>query len=606
MQAHRGPDGQGDLITSLGPSHLLLAHQRLAIIDLSVAGNQPMEEPEGKGVLVFNGELYNYIELRDQLESVGERFQTSSDTEVLLTALRYWGFEEALKRFTWMGAFAWLDRIGQKLHLARDPFGEKPLYLFRKNGALYFASELKTLLKLADTRLPLNMRVLADYLAYNLIDTTEASIFEGVNQLPAGHCLSVSGDAPDIGEPKRYFRASDNPPEVVGNIDDFAEEVRHRIAESVRLRLRSDVPVAVLLSGGLDSSTLAATAMKLEQSDQQIKLFSVVSDDPASDESPFIDCMAAHLDRPVTKVQLDFDPATVADLLELTTWHNDHPVPYLGNLYHYLLMRKAQEHGITVILSGQGADELFCGYGKYVWFNLLISVRNYQPMAATKWAWHMRQQGHISLSHVLLINAKRYVKQLIPAIGAGLGKDLRGELLKSVAPSDLGVGCTDITSRQILDIENLSVPHLCHTEDRMSMACSREIRLPYLDPGLSSLMLSAPTSYKLHNGWTKYALRRAAEGLLPDEITWRKDKRGFNVPEGPLLRGPVGEFIQKRMTPDSLVFKHGFVDHERWLRLFQAFRSERFEASNVAPRELWAPWALETWLQKFEPWINMP
>lgn len=604
LQIHRGPDGKGDMTTALGPASLTLAHQRLAIIDLSNAADQPMEDPDGKGVIVFNGELYNYVELRAELEREGQHFRTSSDTEVLLTALQHWGLEDALGRFVWMGAFAWLDRTGESLNLARDPFGEKPLYLFRKAGTLTFASELKTLLKLVDQRFPLNKRVVADFLVHHLTDTTEASIFEGIEQLPAGHFLSITGDAPHVGEPKRYFRASDRPEPAASSIDDFAEEVRHRVSNSVRLRLRSDVPVAVLLSGGLDSSTLAATAVQQEQGERQIQLFSAVSDDPDSDESPFIDRMADHLNRPVTKVRLDVDAASVAKLLELATWHNDHPIPTLGNLYHYLLMQRAQEHGIKVILSGQGGDELFCGYEKYVWLHLFIFMRNRQPLAASKWAWHMRQQRHLMLNRALMVSAKRYVKQMVPSLGDSLGRDLRGEALRDVDPSDLGVGSADIVSRQLLDIEHLSVPPLCHTEDRMSMACSREIRLPFLDPALASLMLSAPVDYKLRNGWTKYALRRAAEGLLPPDITWRKDKRGFNVPDGPLLRGPVGDLIETYMTPDSLVFRHGLIDHELWSRRFEAFRSGRLEASNIAPRELWGPWALECWMRSFEPWID--
>src|SRR5918996_3756468 len=166
FQEHRGPDGRGELSEQLGPAHLLFAHQRLSIIDLSPAGAQPMEDPAGRGAVTFNGELYNYLELREELQAAGERFQTASDTEVLLKALHHWGPQSALARFNWMGAFAWVDRLGRRVVLARDPFGEKPLYVYRSPGTLLFASELKTMLCLVGRRFELNPSVVTDYLVH--------------------------------------------------------------------------------------------------------------------------------------------------------------------------------------------------------------------------------------------------------------------------------------------------------------------------------------------------------------------------------------------------------------------------------------------------------
>jgi asparagine synthase (glutamine-hydrolysing) len=605
FQEHRGPDGRGELSEQLGPAHLLFAHQRLSIIDLSPAGAQPMEDPAGRGAVTFNGELYNYLELREELQAAGERFQTASDTEVLLKALHHWGPQSALARFNWMGAFAWVDRLGRRVVLARDPFGEKPLYVYRSPGTLLFASELKTMLCLVGRRFELNPSVVTDYLVHGLIHTSEASILNGIVQLPAGHYLSVTGEHPDAGEPRAYFRLETSSAAIPDDPDEFAELVRSLVLDSVRLRLRSDVPVGVLLSGGLDSSLLAAAAVQNEGCGPGIRLLSVVSDDPASDESPFIDQMAAHLQRPVIKSTLSFDPAAVTNLLEEVSWYNDHPVCYLGDLYHYLLMEQAREHGITVVLSGQGADELFCGYLKYPWLQLLALMRTGRPFAALRWLRQLHRTGWLA-SNIQPADAKRYMRQLLPGMGAAWGRDMRGQRLLGAEPADLGVHGTDIAQRQALDVQRLSVPGLCHIEDRMSMAFSREVRLPYLDPHLARLMLAAPVEHKLQDGWTKYSLRRAAHGLVPPEIAWRRDKRGFSVPEGPLLKGPVGDFIESYLTPDSLVFQHGFIDRERWLARFRAFRSGGGAARWTSPREIWAPWAMEVWMRRFHDWLALP
>jgi asparagine synthase (glutamine-hydrolysing) len=605
LQAHRGPDGRGELREQLGPARLVFAHQRLSIIDLSPAGAQPMEDAVGCGAIIFKGELYNYIELREELQAAGERFRTASDTEVLLTALHHWGPDAALARFNWMGAFAWVDRLGRRVVVARDPFGEKPLYVHRSPGTLLFASELKTMLRLIGRRFDLHPGVVADYLVHGLIHTSEASIFSGIAQLPAGHYLLVRGEQPDAGEPRAYFRLETSGARIPDDPDEFAELVRSLVLDSVRLRLRSDVPVGVLLSGGLDSSLLAAAAARHEGSGPEIRLLSVVSDDPATDESPFIDQMAAYLGRPVIKSTLGFDPAAVTSLLEEVSWYNDNPVCYLGDLYHFLLMERAREHGITVVLSGQGADELFCGYLKYPWLRLIALMRTGQPLAALRWLGQLHRTGWLA-SNSQPAEAKRYLRQLLPGMGGALRQDMRGPGLLGAEPADLGVRGTDIAQRQVLDVKRLSVPGLCHIEDRMSMAFSREVRLPYLDPRLARLMLAAPVGHKLRDGWTKYSLRRAAHGLVPPEIAWRRDKRGFTVPEGPLLKGRVGDFIESYMTPDALVFQHQLVDRARWLTRFREFRSGAAAARWTSPREVWAPWALEVWMRRFHDWIALP
>jgi asparagine synthase (glutamine-hydrolysing) len=381
------------------------------------------------------------------------------------------------------------------------------------------------------------------------------------------------------------------------------QDVRRLIFDAVRLRLRSDVSVGVLLSGGLDSSILAAAAIQQEDMASPVQLLSAVSDDPASDESNFIDRMALHLDREVIKVRLTAEPEGIASLLECISWHNDHPVPYLGNVYLFMLMQEARARDIKVILSGQGADELFCGYGKYPWLMLINMLREQRLVAAVHFARRLHRNGFFA-SNSKLAEAKRYLRHLAPWLGRRLSIDPRGDQLVGFHPVDVVASPRNIVQRQVADLVRLSVPSLCHIEDRMSMAWSREVRLPYLDTRLVEAMLAAPDEHKLGEGWTKYCLRIAGEELIPAEIAWRRDKRGFSVPEAPLIMGSLGDRIGADMTPGGLVFTNGFIDYDRWQQLWRTFRERRPGWRRIASRELWAPWALEVWLRRWWEWIE--
>lgn len=607
VQAHRGPDDSGLETFRSGRNTLVFGHQRLSIIDLSDAGHQPMTYGEGQGSITYNGELYNYIELRDELRQTGEQFTTQSDTEVLLAALHHWGARRALEQFNWMGAFAWFDRSGAKLVLARDAGSEKPLYYWIDKRRLVFASEIKTLLTLAGQKFSLDRDVVGQFIFQGLTDASTQTFFRGIRQLEAGTFIevSMSGDCSNL-QPVRY-----TPPVYPGDpgtmsLPDCIDEVRRLFIDSVQLRLRSDVPVGVLLSGGIDSSAIAAVTHSLKGSQNAPQLLSAISDDPRFDETTHIAVMERFLGQQAIKVTLRTDPQTLLQDLATINWFNDAPVTGLSTLAHYRMMEQARKLGLTVILSGQGADEILLGYRKFLGFYLQSLVRRGQYMLAL---------GVLSrfLANRTIINqfsfgdAKRYLPFLsvFNSLFAGGGSDesTEGAWLRGWQPMIIGLGAGSLVDRQLLDIRNFSVPALCHYEDRMSMAMSREIRLPFLDSRLIDLLLRAPDDYKLRKGWTKYVFRKAMENDLPPEITWRKDKMGFSNPQGEWLKHELRIQVSEAFAPDSLIAQNNIVNSEALLRKYERYRTQPPSGGTIWYREIFAPFSLEIWMRQYDAWI---
>jgi asparagine synthase (glutamine-hydrolysing) len=594
VQQHRGPDARGSWKGIVGAQSVSLGHQRLSIIDLSDAGLQPMRDRETGGqILIFNGEIYNYIELRAELEREGERFRSRTDTEVILAALHRWGIKDAHERFNGMWAFACVDLDRRRLLLSRDRGGEKPLYYCIVDGRLLFASEIKTLLTLSNRRFSVNADAAAQYLEQSLLDTGEETFFSGIRKVPAGHYGVIDLDA---GTPHLHIEPYWTPNAEAGDVGplpEFIENLRSTFEDSVRIRMRSDVPVGVLLSGGIDSSAIAAAMARVSEG-ADLNLLSAVSDDPEYDESPFIDRMAGFLDRPVHRVRLEIGPDNAIPLLECASWHNDEPIGSFANVAHYQLMERARDLGITVIMSGQGADELLCGYKKYLGFYAEWLVRNGKPIRAAKVLAGFAKNRTI-LTQFRLTEARAY----LPAFLSRHRESVLGAATRDYERIGLGVGSGTLQERQVQDLTRFSIPILCHTEDRMSMARSREIRLPFLDVRLMETLLAAPPEYKLQKGWTKYAFRKAMSGLLPPEITWRKDKLGFVNPQARWLRGRLRPVVLNLFGPESLIFRERLVDRDALLARYEQYCREP-EDRGVYFREIFSPLALEIWMRQFE------
>lgn len=597
VQLHRGPDCQDSNILQSGNFHVGLNHQRLSIIDLSNAGKQPMYSSSKDSLIAYNGEVYNYKELRSDLSI---HLKTNTDTEVVLEMLEKHGLKASLNSFNGMWAFSWLDINNKKLYLARDRAGIKPLYYsIQSDGSLIFASEIKAVLAASNDKYALNHQVIGEYICQSQQDTTTNTFFEGINSIPAGHYaeIDLSSDKLDVNTFK-YWDVFDNPSTL--SFDEAKKRAKELFHDSVKLRMRSDVPIGVTLSGGLDSSAIAVKMKSLLSEGQTLNVLSAVSPDSKQDESEFIDIMGDHLKCVVHKVSLGWEPEEAIKLMRKVTWHNDTPLGSFSNIAHYLLMKKANDIGITVILSGQGADELLCGYKKYLGFTLQDHLRNHRytkflTLGASFFA------NRSILNQFNFQEAKRY----LPSRFTKKDTDIRGSALLNYKPVSLGLQKhQSLQQRQAHDLSKYSVPFLTHYEDRMSMAWAKEIRLPFLDYRLMELFINLPTHYKLDKGWTKYIFRKAMEKDLPKEICWRKDKQGFVSPQESWLRHELKEEVLSIFNDDALIFKYNLVNKSLLLEKYKAFCTQKDNKGAVWYREIFNPLALEIWLQTFQEYIQ--
>ncbi len=545
LQRHRGPDGEGFYDTP-GAS---LGHCRLAIIDLSDAGHQPMRDPSGRYCLTYNGEIYNYLELANELRALGHRFHSHSDTEVLLTAYRQWG-EACLARLRGMFAFAIWDEQERRLFAARDRLGIKPFHYWTDGqGRLAFASEIKALLALVPT-VRVNRRLAQAFLAWNLLDHEAAeTMFEGIWRLPPGHALTWE---PDRGlSLQRYWHLEVNndletPPACQAAL---IAEFRARFEESVALHLRSDVPVGTCLSGGLDSSSIVCTVSAelhrrgIWREDWQ-HTFSACFDDPRLDERPYIAAVAE-----ATGCQTHFVFPRGEWLqrdLHALLWHQEEPVGGFGVYSQYCVARLAREQGLKVLLDGQGADEQLAGYRKFI----LTYVR--QLLRARHYLRAMQETLAFAASPAILrtsslVDGRRYLFRSAPELTQLWPADTLPE-----RPATLGLG--DGLGRRIeADLLHFSLPPLLRYEDRNTMAFGIESRVPFLDHVLVEWLATLPADMRLRGGWTKYILRQALADVLPAKIRARKSKLGFATPDSAWLAGPLAEWLRSTLhTPQYL------------------------------------------------------
>jgi len=598
-QLHRGPDAQSRRVWTIGNWQVGFAHQRLAIIDLTPAGIQPMSHDGGATWISFNGEIYNYLELRSELQARGHIFSTSTDTEVALVAIQEWGFEQALNRFNGMWAFAWLDTARGLLRIARDRFGVKPCYLLRSPRRLMFASEIKTLLATSGERHAVDRVAVSAYLDQLQVDFDNRTFFEGIHKVPPAHFVQVDLRSSNLElSITRYWSLLPRVSALPTRLDDAVDAVQSLLDDAVRLRLRSDVPVGILLSGGLDSSAIAG-AVHAAQSGREVVLLGAVSDDPAVDESAFMRRVARHLGQRLLEVRLELDRRSLLELIRRVTWQNDEPVGAFSCVAQYLLMQQARATGVTVLLSGQGADEAFCGYLKYLAFYVQDCIRR------GRYAQTLRTlAAHLHRGTVLREFSVAAARRYFPAAMRSAAHSLRGPALTEPPQLDLTLARgVDVNQRQVLDFERYSVPAITHWEDRNSMAFSKEIRNPFLDYRLVQLGVALPMEFKVRHGWTKYVLRRAAESRIPSEICWRRDKKGFTTPDANWLRRELRPAVEHITNGEARSVRAGLIDPAALARRYKGLLASR--GPSLTSREVFQCLSLESWLESFEPYLSL-
>jgi asparagine synthase (glutamine-hydrolysing) len=501
-QHHRGPDAHG---IYLDPKQRAgLGHNRLSIIDLSAAGQQPMSTPDGRFQLVFNGEIYNYLELRAELADYPYRSQT--DAEVVLAAYQRWG-KACLDRFLGMFAFLLWDEQEQCLFAARDRFGVKPLnYHFGNDGTLLIASEIKAL-HAACVRAEFDPVTWATYFASGAYDHSERTFWKGIKSLPAGHTLTWQNDQLRIS--RWYDLAEHSGPDFDRRpLEVVQEEYLTLLAESVRLRFRSDVPVGINLSGGLDSSTLLGLVQQLQGPESVVSAYTFVTGDKEYDELAWVEQMLAQTHHPLRVCWLR--PEAVPELAESVQSHQDEPFGGLPTLAYARLFEVARADGTIVLLDGQGMDEQWAGYDYYV------AALNGNSAGST------------------LVQGTRE-KPVKPSC-------LTPEFLSLAQPIKPQAPFSDkLRNMQLRDALFTKIPRALRFNDRVSMRSSTELREPFLDHRLFELALRQPAERKISGGTHKWFLRQTAKQLLPQGVV-EAPKRPLQTPQREWLRGPLREW----------------------------------------------------------------
>ncbi|MBV9550530.1 MAG: asparagine synthase (glutamine-hydrolyzing), partial [Alphaproteobacteria bacterium] len=593
------PNGAGIWRQDLETCAVHLGHTRLAVQDLSEAAQQPFVSSNGRQLLIFNGEVYNFLELRRELESKGISFRSAGDTEVVFRSLLQDG-EKAITKFNGMWSFAWLDLDRRILLLSRDRVGQKPLYYHFHKGTFYFASEIKGIIAGRGDRFRPNLEVIARHLHQSLLDVGSETFFDGVFSLPGGcnAVLDLSGGKPNL-QIARYWNLTQNPcPRTTAS--ECAGQLKELFIDSVRLQLRSDVPVGVMISGGVGSSSIATAMRQVLGKDVPIAAFAAISDESEFSEETQVDTIANFLG--FTPVKLNWRPngAQAFGILEELTYFNDEPIGDFSSVYHHLLMREAREHGVTVILSGNGDDEMFYGYKKYLGFYLQSLLRAGRVAQASRVAFQFWKNGTV-FSQFRWNEAKRY----LPAFLRPPKRDILGARLRGyIKDQRLGLGNQSLVDRQCEDIFHLSMPTQLHYEDRMSMACSREVRLPFLDHRLIELAVSLAPDLKLRDGWNKWIWRKAMEDLLPPETTWRKDKQGFVNPQSHWLRRNFSKFLREMLHGDLLIEQYDLVKRQPLQQMYSRYCHQSNNHGDISYRDILDPIALELWLRVFKSHLS--
>lgn len=596
---HRGPDQDGTFCAE----EVSLGHRRLSIIDLSEQGRQPMFNEDRTVCLVFNGEIYNFQELRSELQAKGHRFQGRSDSEVIVHAYEEYG-EQCLERLRGMFAFAMYDIAARKLFVARDRIGIKPLYYYHKEGKLVFASEIKAILEDKTIDRQVNPQALYDYLGFEFVPAPE-TMFKDIYKLPAGHYLCLEKGELSV---RQYWDLKMAGAESPVSYEEAVEKQKLLLDEAVRIHLVSDVPLGVFLSGGLDSS--AIVALMRRHISGPIKTFTIGYADKTFSELEYAEQVARHCGTEHQVLMLD---DIRPEYVETALYHLDEPMTDLSTVPLYLLCKQVREH-VTVCLSGEGADESYAGYDRFKaarmarWYNFLPDPVKQQVVGrlAALLPDQPQKKGAINMLKRFIEGANlpregdhlRWQYFLNDRLAEGL---FTRDFLGAIAPDpfrlvrDYAAKCgpTDAVNRQIyLDMRYMMTDSVLMKVDKMSMASSLEVRVPLLDHVLVEYLASLPGDWKLNGMTTKYIFRSALEELLPHNIVHR-GKQGYSLPVKHLLRGELKHYMVSLLNESPLIRQYMNVEYIN--RLIDEHCAMKHNHNHT----LWALMNVSIWYNRF-------
>ena len=594
--AHRGPDDTGilDVVSSDERYRVGLVHRRLSIIDLAT-GHQPLGNADGSVQVIFNGEIYNFQSLREELIALGHIFKTASDTETIVHAYVQWG-EECVRHFRGMFAFAIWDARHDRLFIARDPFGKKPLFLCEHAGGLLFASEIKALLAVPGVAAEADEAAIWDYFAYRYVPGP-ATLFQGVRKLAPGSTLTWENG---VLREQVYFTPADSRPRVAAPLPaDPVATFLDKLDESVRIRMISDVPFGAFLSGGIDSS--AVVALMSRHTELPVKTFSVGFKEGGFSELAYAADIARQFSTEHHELEVSVDQV-IALLPDLVRFR-DAPVAEPSDIPIYLLAKESRKT-VKMVLTGEGSDEILGGYPKHVYERY---AGNYQMLPG------LLRRSLIEPAIGALPYRFRRAKTAIVNLGLeafdermprwfGMMSDQeRARLVAMPAPvrqRDPSLGCGSAGNsalRRILCFDQLSwLPdNLLERGDRMTMAASLEARMPFMDHELAAYVSSLPDEYRVRGRTTKWILREAMKQLLPQAILERP-KVGFRVPVNEWFRGPMKDYLYEHLTGTDSRTRH----------YYHAAALQQVLAEHVAGRQnheklLWSLLTLEIWHRQY-------
>lgn len=537
---HRGPNDRGAESWEFGHGVVGFGHTRLSIIDLTAGGHQPMHSGDGRYSLVFNGEIYNYLELRKELAASGYSFRSESDTEVLLGAWAVWG-EACLPKLVGMFAFVILDRLRGTLTCARDAFGIKPFFYAETTSGFCFASELPATVLLRGMGAVLNLQRAYDYLAHGDYDSSEETFIKGINQLEPGKICVLDLNDGRLHKPRNWWTPKAAPVSLIDPIE-AADELRRLFLESVSQHLRSDVPLGTALSGGVDSSAVVCAMRHLEP-DATIHTFSFIAKGTSVSEENWVDIINARVGAIPHKIFVEPNEL-VRDLDDMILAQGE-PFGSTSIYAQYRVFKAAREAGITVTLDGQGADELLGGYNGYPGKRMhsLIDQRRLGDAASFLWSWS--QWPGRPLAHGLKLLVSDYLNEdLYQRLRQLAGSEMRPNWLDWGQLEECGVHLRfprvlsdDIPSRRLMaelaiSVSRRGLPALLRHADRNSMRFSVESRVPFLTTRIANFIFALPEEYLVSpQGETKHIFRQAMRGIVPDAVLDRRDKIGFATPE---------------------------------------------------------------------------
>ena len=585
LMKNRGPDGSRSEVITFNNHKIFLLFARLSIIDLEPRAMQPFSR--GNLKIISNGELYNHTELRRELKTLGHRFKTKSDTEVMLAAWEQWG-EESLDRMEGMWAFALVDIDKQKITLCRDRFGEKPLYVWETNEAYFFGSEPKYLATLAGIKPDINYEQISRFLVngYKALYKKPQTFFQNFSEIAPSHYLAISDNG--LSSKVRYWDLKYAP----AHMDEktAVDGVTSRLKHSMKVRLRSDVPMALCLSGGVDSTILSGLATR--EFNENISTFSIIDDDERYNENRNIDAQVSFLGCKNYKIRTSHN--NFLDRMSNLIAYHDKPISTLSYYLHSFMSEQISNSGCRVAISGNGADELFAGYYDHYsfWLAEMGGSTNHSKLVADwKNSYGKYVQNPIlqkpdvflynsSIRDHIYLNAEEFSNWLVEPFC---------EPFSETKYSD-----NVLRNRMLNELRHETIPVILHEDDRNSMFYSVENRSPYLDRNLAEFLFTVPSRHLVKHGFAKYLLRAAGTGYVSENVLWDKRKRGFNAPIDSLVDRKDPQ-MKDRLLCQSPIFN--IVKREKIEKFLQQDMKD-----NSLSKNLFSFISVKLFLEHYEGW----